>query len=380
MIIELRGVEFINKGAELMLFAILDQIKPRIPEAVFVMESNSRVPITKLLKSGILIKTTIIRKGINFEPFLNRFPKKLRKILRLVLEEEVDVVLDGSGFAFGDKWGAKKAGIRLADSIQKWKIQGKKVILLPQAFGPFTDKELRVKMKLILENADLIFARDRISYNYLEELADSGSNFFLAPDFSNLLGGKSFDHQIDPEKSVAIIPNQKMMETENENDNVAYPKFLSEIIRLIQDMNFQPYFLIHESNMDKNIANMINLDLSKQIKIIQDENPIKVKGIIGDSYAVITSRFHGLVSALAQGVPCLATGWSHKYEMLFEDYHYKEGLCSVSESSEYYKEKLKMILEKPSRSNITQNLKEQAVIQKRLSVEMWEKVFNLLTS
>ena len=46
----------------------------------------------------------------------------------------------------------------------------------------------------------------------------------------------------------------------------------------------------------------------------------KLKALISTAYLCVTSRFHGVASALNSCVPCLATSWSHKYEELFRDY------------------------------------------------------------
>ena len=35
---------------------------------------------------------------------------------------------------------------------------------------------------------------------------------------------------------------------------------------------------------------------------------------------MISSRYHGLINALYQSVPVIATGWSHKYEALLNEY------------------------------------------------------------
>jgi polysaccharide pyruvyl transferase WcaK-like protein len=45
-----------------------------------------------------------------------------------------------------------------------------------------------------------------------------------------------------------------------------------------------------------------------------------MRRFIGGSRAVIASRFHGLQNALAQNVPALSIGWSHKYTELMKVY------------------------------------------------------------
>lgn len=379
MIIELRGVEFENKGAELMLYAILEQVRKEIPDAVFVMEKRKSASIHKQRSVGIHTKLNMKKYGIDTALWGKLIPKALRIKIGFVLETDIDVVLDGSGFAFGDFWGEGKAGDRLANHIEKWKKQGKKIILLSQAFGAFTNVALRKKMQIILDNSDLVFARDKYSFNYLNEVPGRKVNLILRPDFTNLISGEiphyfnKIDHQI------AIIPNNKLLESSVFSNRDEYLRFLKEIIVSIEDAGKKPFFLIHEGQKDFALAEDVNLKYKMNTIILKVDNPLHVKGIIGESYAVITSRFHGLVSALAQGVPCLCIGWSHKYLALMEDYNYSKGLLSDSElTGDDLKAKLDMILNQESSLTISSQLKTESVKQKELSKDMWKQVFKVI--
>ncbi len=378
MFIELRGVEFVNKGAELMLRSIIDVISKEIAGVKFVMEKSPRAPIHKQRQLGIYTKFNFGRFKVSVKPLGFVIPSFVLNKFGFVKDSQVQVVLDASGFAFGDVWGAKKAGYRLANHIKKWKLDRKKVILLPQAFGPFSSPELRGKMKLILDNADLVFARDRVSYDYLLELVGKESKILLRPDFTNLVGGTLPNSFNGREHQVAIIPNSKMLDVTSEIDRDAYPVFLVACIKQIIEWGCRPFFLIHEGRKDLQIAISINNRLGLEIPIIVEEDPLKVKGILGASMAVVTSRFHGLVSALAQNIPCLAAGWSHKYEMLMEDYDYQAGLCDVKMSENEVKSKIEMILDHSSRDRIIQNLRFKSLKQKEASREMWCTVFDYI--
>ena len=79
---------------------------------------------------------------------------------------------------------------------------------------------------------------------------------------------------------------------------------------------------------------------------------MKIKGILGSCEATIGSRFHGLVSALSQNVPTIAIGWSHKYNMLFRDYDFSEGLMNILADDEEINQKLKLLIDPNSRNQI----------------------------
>jgi polysaccharide pyruvyl transferase WcaK-like protein len=382
MIIELRGVEFHNKGAELMLLAILEKVRSRFPTAIFVMEVSKITPLEKQRKLGIYAKLEVQRlwnRGRSIGQFNFLTPGYLKRCGGMITENEVDVVLDGSGFAFGDFWGPEYAQRRLSNCIARWKKAGKKVVLLPQAFGKFENQKLQEEMKRIISRADLIFARDRFSYGYLREVQQNDSNTFLKPDFTNLIAGHVPLYFDAAALEVAIIPNNKLVQSGVFSSKAAYLDFLKRTVDIVAAKGKKPFFLIHEGRKDLDLAEHVNADFGMQVPIVVEDDPLAVKGMIGLCEAVITSRFHGLVSALTQSVPCLCVGWSHKYVALMEDYDYAEGLLVDKDlSAEGLTQKIAMILDEDSRAGIKKKLAANAVIQKDYANAMWEQVFDLL--
>ena len=47
---------------------------------------------------------------------------------------------------------------------------------------------------------------------------------------------------------------------------------------------------------------------------------IDCKAVIARAKLVVSSRFHGVVSGLVEGVPTLSTSWSHKYDELLKEH------------------------------------------------------------
>jgi len=94
---------------------------------------------------------------------------------------------------------------------------------------------------------------------------------------------------------------------------------------------------------------------------------------------VISSRFHGLVSALSQGVPSLGTGWSHKYECLFKDYNYEKGILYENEWKDINK-KIEQILDKNNYNQDVTIINNKSIQLKKESENMWKKVFEIINT
>jgi polysaccharide pyruvyl transferase WcaK-like protein len=378
MKIELRNVGFVNKGSELMLFAIVQRVSKEFPDTVFVMTADDHTaPYIKRARLGFYQKPWYNPKGLPFHEMARLIPVSIRKSFGLILDSELHVVLDASGFSYSDQWG-KWGTLYLSKAIKRWKHQNTKVILLPQAFGPFTSKDLITAMNIVADHADLIYARDPVSYEHLVKTVGKRANIKMAPDFTNLLAG-IVPHEFNVEKNrFCIVPNYRMIDKTSSRVSAGYLPFLTICIKYLQENDAKPFILIHEGENDFKLAQKVVRSLDKEIEIVKESDSLKIKGILGTCKGTLGSRFHGLVSSLSQGVPTLGTGWSHKYKMLFDSYNCSECmLSSLSDNEETYK-KIDMILNEPWRSKIREKIIDSAIKQKQMTETMWNEVFEVI--
>jgi len=378
MIIELRGLQFVNKGAELMLQAILQELKNSGIDYQLAMKHNSNCPAHKVEKIGAKKKVMLQKNRLNLNFLTYYIPSVLRNYLiekkGIVLEADVDVVLDGSGFAYGDQWGSMH--IRQACSeILRFASHNKKFIFLPQALGPFTRPADIKALKNALPKASLICAREANSYKNVASLNSNQSNLKQFPDFTNLVSGTLPDYFENGENKFIIIPNNKMLSVQNNNTewNRTYIQKLVELGRLAKDAGLSVVVLNHEGIKDREICLKIEDELGFSVEQIEEADPLKVKGIIGASKALVCSRFHGCVSALCQGVPCIGTSWSFKYEQLFQEYGQGEFLLDSGMNSEQLADLFAKTIQR-SKGVIS----VEAEQYKAQSHEMWSKVLKLI--
>lgn len=361
-----------------MLHTTLQQVSQAFPKAQFAMVPNTKhAPYKNRASLGLLQKASYHKFGIQWD-FLGKWiPQKLRSLYGVVTDKEIDVVLDAAGFAYGDQWGPQNC-VHLARLTKRWKAQGTKVILLPQALGPFKSPANKAAIKSVAENADLIFARERVSYGHLISIVGERENIKLAPDFTNITPGivpPTFDSS---DKKFCIIPNQKMIEKTSSRESSAYLPFLTKCADYLFKRGAKPFILIHEGEGDTRLAQKVISSLDQPIPLFKETDPLKIKGILGICDGTIGSRFHGLVSSLSQGVPSLGTAWSHKYQMLFEDYDFAEGLISTQISEEGLYKKIDLLLNIESRTKIQERILKKSKQEIAKTIDMWRIVLDLI--
>lgn len=375
MLIEIKGVQFINKGAELMLHAVLQQVQQLWPGADIVLAPNANSPYKSRALLGAYQKLPLQKGRLQWHGLGYYFSPKLRGWLKhrlgLVTEADIDLVLDASGFAYGDQWPAASVKLLCAE-IARYAKAGKKYILLPQAFGPFSRSEDISLLRQALPKATLVCARDNVSLGYLRALNPAATNIECYPDFTNLVKPQLPDYYQQGEQKVLFIPNSNMLSSRNTNSAWAdqYIPLLLQLMGIVRTAGFTPVLLNHEGSEDAALCrNLLQLS-GMNYQIINETDPLKVKGIIGASAAVVCSRFHGCVSALSQGVACLGTSWSHKYEQLFAAYGCEQALLTPELGVRDLEQRFLQALENV-KSDTSQQLRAQ---QMAASQALWQKV------
>ncbi|WP_411360698.1 polysaccharide pyruvyl transferase family protein [Pseudidiomarina salilacus] len=373
--VEVKGISFANKGAELMLHAIIAQFAERGVPARFVVEPTG--PYERRVTFGLWQKSRYIRKRINLLAPVSWLPRRLRHMFGIINEAELDLVLDASGFAFGDQWSALIAHDRLGSSIAKLRSRGVPVIVLPQALGPFERADSQKAFKPVLAHASKVYARDDQSFEFCKKLYSSTENLKRCPDFTNLIKGiPSADFNAE-EHQLCFIPNSKMLEKRADGDS--YVEFMVAAIKAAQEAAAKPFILIHEAEADRRLTRQIQAQLATPVPVLDPGHALKIKWIIGQSKAVVSSRFHGLVSALSQGVPVLATGWSHKYHELLADYGCAEQLVEINDGATAALERLQQLLnDEAFYQQLKQTIIDKGEWQRQAVREMWDEVFDLL--
>ena len=373
----IHGVHFHNKGAELMLRAVNQQVqKWNSNNCCCLFFHDGKFQQRNKAEVNHLIRFKYQPRRV---PYANEIanlltsltPKIFRQKLNIVLESEIDTIFDASGLAFSDKWGAKITE-SAAHNFTRWKKQGKKIILLPQAFGPFSDAQTKKNFAKIVEVADLIFARDQVSYKIANQFSTLENKIRIAPDFTNLLEGIEPEYIEKLSNRPCIIPNKRMLDKTSTQVSEKYMSFLLDGINYLSSKQLRPFILIHET-FDASVARAIQKRLKYPIDIMKEENPIYLKGIISKCIFVIGSRFHGLVSSFSQGIPCIGTGWSHKYQMLFNDYKCPDLLIDL-EQNDYFN-KFDLLIEKKSRNQFSKIIRAESENQKIKSQQMWSEVY-----
>lgn len=371
MLIEIRGTQFVNKGAELMLRAILERIRLKWPNAEIAMLPNKNCPF--ILRAEIpAYQRVSLRKGFFEFDFLSYFiPLTFRSWLKsrlgFVFEADIDIVLDASGFAYGDQWSDRSA-LQLSNEIVRFKKNNKKYILMPQALGPFSSKPVRKSLALALPSATIIFAREDESFSNVADLIGEAGNLIKSPDFTNIIRGSA--GSINNKSYGLIIPNGKMVSAKNTNIEWRneYFKILCLSVEAMRKMGITPVILNHEGPADEGICQALAQEY--KLEIFGDLNALEVKATILSAELIVCSRFHGCVSALTQAVPCLGTSWSHKYECLFDEYGKRDFLLSPSSTDRNIEKMMKDAIDEKNDVAYLASID----LYKELTYSMWNKV------
>lgn len=380
-VIQLDGGASTNKGAQLMMVAVIQELKQRFPDAKLIVNNNNpdETFIRSLYGNNFkLLRTKSFYNVVNKLHIVRLTSTLSRKLSCFFTEKHAvkgaNVILNIGGFQFGDQWKHNDTGIaNWKDYLYKHHQYGAKYVFLPQAFGPFEKKGSKKMLKVLNEKADMLIARDDVSYNYLMAENVDKDKVMLYPDFTASVKGVETKYSKEHKGKVCIIPNSKIIQT-GIMDIDTYLSSIVKVINHIYEKGFEVVLLNHEGIGDYNLCKTIASQTEKTVATVTGLNAIETKGVIAASYLVISSRFHGVANSLSSCVPCLATSWSHKYQKLLEEYAQNVNLLDLTDESKAF-EKIDFLLDAEKNAIVRKVLSEKNAEVISKNREMWDSVW-----
>jgi len=370
--VEIRNTHKKNQGAQLMLRATLERLRAAAPGRWrFAVAGRCATPETRR-ELDLDLLPWVQRWGTHADLLARLVPPLGPR--RLARAADLDVILDASGFAYGDQWGPDKARMAAA-YLGRARRRGARVILLPQALGPFEGDAIRQAFSEVLTVADRVYARDPTSLAAARDLPGAGDHLRLCPDFTHSVRGVPPTDPLPPE-TVGLIPNRKMLEMGAAGRD-AYVGLFTRLAGRLVARGARPMLLLHSAE-DRALAAAIADGVGHALPVREEGDPLRVKGLIAGCHAVVSSRFHGLVNALSAGVPAVATGWSHKYEHLMGEFDCPDLLITAETPEVELDRRLDAILSDPGRGELVARLVAATRRQVAETDRMWDDVLDLI--
>lgn len=359
MKIIITGAQFANKGAQSMLFNVIDQLRKEYDDVniYFLTLDGNKIENEKDFRFNTIYGISFYQKY--YESLFNRLYLIIFHSLRKILKKRfyllrgtkqiksvfknADLLIDISGYCLSSKWpiSTNKMFLNYFSEAEKYNISS---IIMPQSFGPFDYAENQKEMDSIihntLKNVKIIFAREQEGYDFLTKRYHL-SNVYQSPDL--VLQNK----ELQLSNVFISKPNLKNMELETSRDNVciipntqtavhgARNKIKALYLNIIDSLKEKGKNIYIFNHADDVALCMEIYDSVKDIKgvyLIKEElNSLEYESFIKQFDYIICSRYHGIVHAYRQYTPAIILGWAIKYKELARLFSQSEFIFDITQ-------------------------------------------------
>ncbi len=253
--------------------------------------------------------------------------------------KQVYMGIDVSGYAYGDSRDFRQP-LETIKAINFCQSRGGKYVFMPQAWGSFEMPRVAENIREMLDRSNDFFVRDTVSRDYIAKLLGKDSNSvpvypdiaFSFPKPDPTIGEellRKAGRKTSGRKLMVLAPNMRVYRrSEGKGEANVYVKKLTRIVKFaIEKMNMDVVLVPNEIRPvegyhpdDRFICRILNKEINNPDRcfyISDYHSAEEIKSVIGQADLAVASRFHSLIFALSQGIPCLAISWSHKYRELF---------------------------------------------------------------
>jgi len=372
------GAAFENKGAEAMIRCVQHGIVDAVPDTVglLAVRPDTKWSSEELRSLGIRVGVEYHSRGRRvwatlMEKLGTVLPTRLTRLgIELATGDDFDItaVVDISGYAFGDPWvgdlpasWVARSRKRLASALTRDAalLDALQVpfLYLPQCWGPFEKPASRVIADRVLKNASLLYARDRVSLEWLRTLPSfQPDKISLASDIAFAFGGapreigtallNDIGIKCGEAPLIGIVPNMRVYErVQGEGPGNLYVRQLIDVARhftkrlgcavavMPHEIKRSPSLVPDDRYLCEIIANAAS-DSGVVRAALGEYYAEELKAMIGQTSLLISSRFHSIVAAMSLRVPVVSIAWSHKYRELMDSVGLGEYVVDHDESGD----------------------------------------------
>lgn len=325
------GGGLVNKGAQAMTLISVCELKKRYPDHRILLlawntdieeQEHHAIYELELLQIPPMKFAKAAKSPLKKALFGLRYRKAF--LINDEIYRNTDMLIDVSGYALGSNWPAKVCNDFL-DNLEFAIAYNIPIILMPQSFGPFDymgdeGKKIDVRIRYLFPQIKQIYAREREGYDALVSRYGL-TNVTLLNDM--VLASRLRDYSAAlrekvkisvpeiHEKSICVIPNVRVGDNDVNDIHMIY----KTVIETSLQQGVFVYITYH-STQDISLCQILKKEFEDNDRVIllnHDYSCIEFNELVKRFRFVIASRFHAIVHALKNGIPCVALGWAVKY-------------------------------------------------------------------
>lgn len=334
------GIQMRNKGAQAMFLSLSYSLKSIYGECEvigFASKYDDPEQYTFPLLPYDDFTRPALRYGLYKVPFLvpiatgivgylrksDKWRNKITDMKKAL--QRADAIFDASGYTLGSGW-PKQSGRMLLDTIRIARRFNKKIILMPQSFGPFdwgekddsdfideVKKELTYPLKIYVRECEGYECLTSLGLQNVELSADMVIREKIFPSASQIsTRHRDVKEYYPAPNSVGFIINKNVFRIGDASAVIVlYAKMLQRLLE-----NGENVYILNTSTADTDLVKQVlgKVRNSQKVQVISGEfSSPELIDILARFKYVVASRYHSVVFAYRSGVPAVVLGWASKY-------------------------------------------------------------------
>ena len=332
-----------NKGDAAMELSTATELLERIEGARVVIQSPfpeldqnayRGVRVSRTTRRRLLYNTLLVSRAALYT-FLARLGARIDGLIENAEIHEflaADLVVDLSGDMLTEDYGVHVAYSHYLPLLMALALK-RPVAVCAQSIGPF--KWTRPIARRILERANLVTVRDRISFDYLKELGVKNANLHQTADMAFLLRpapASRVDEILAAEAlpagagpllgvSVSGLIKDRYRARNPLSRSIPFEELVAGVLDVVAAaLDARVLFVSHvtgpaKAKDDRVVSGAVAERMRAPATVLRgDYAPDELKGVIARTQLFFGARMHANIAALSSGVPTVAISYSHKTE------------------------------------------------------------------